>query len=283
MGWVAEPRTVQGGSIHELVSGRQLAARLFRLARGQATGILSIARPAAKAHTLILDRGLLVVSTRAESSDLGRDHSGHARSIGKKLRRLAGEPSLRLRFDGGVRATPPGSSCKRVALDAWILGYLESSLTRSRAAQLTSELAGQRISVRESLAPLPAHLDETGRRLVAALTCPIRIDQLATAARAPRFRTLAFVFALRELGALRQTGVGAIRSVPSKRLKAERLLGLDDFSDQNDVKRAYHRIARALHPDMHPVATDVERRRLESKLADVNRAYRQLLRATGRQ
>ncbi len=271
---------MNNGSIHEVISGRGLTAILFRLARQKASGVLSIGRPQAVSRIYTLQRGLLVVSTR--DMPCQRGSHVHARQVGRQLRQLAAEPTLRFRFDGGVQTCPPGSSCKRVALDAWILGYLESSLTSSGAERLRLQLAGSRLSILPSQAPCASHLDATGRRLLDALSTWRRIDELPTAARAPRFRSIAFVFAMREVRALTLAGVasqpliGTVRSAAASK-DAHNILGLELGADRIDVKRAYHRLVRALHPDLQPHLDSTDRERLENKLAEVNRAYRQLL------
>ena len=43
------------------------------------------------------------------------------------------------------------------------------------------------------------------------------------------------------------------------------------------IKRAYRRLARMFHPDLHPAASDEERRELESRFAKVTEAYRTLV------
>ena len=273
---------MNNGSIHEVISGRELTATLFRLARQKASGVLAIGRPQAVSHIYTLQRGLLVVSTRDTLPQRGPHF--HARQVGRQLRQLAAEPTLRFRFDGGVHTSPPGSSCKRVALDAWILGYLESSLTRSGAERLRLELAGSRLSILPSQAPCMSHLDATGRRLLDALSSWRRIDELPTAARAPRFRSLAFVFAMREVRALTLAGVASRPWITGRSTgackDAHRVLGLELGADRVAVKRAYHRLVRALHPDLQPHLDSSDRQRLENKLAEVNRAYRQLLRSS---
>jgi hypothetical protein len=55
------------------------------------------------------------------------------------------------------------------------------------------------------------------------------------------------------------------------------VLGLTPGADAADVKRAYRRLARALHPDLHPGATEEQRRQLERQLCQVNEAYRTLV------
>ena len=60
------------------------------------------------------------------------------------------------------------------------------------------------------------------------------------------------------------------------RLAAMRLLGIDDAGDPGAVKRAYRRLARALHPDLQPHADDQQRRMLERRFAEVTAAYEAL-------
>ena len=50
---------------------------------------------------------------------------------------------------------------------------------------------------------------------------------------------------------------------------------LDWFRDE--IKRAYRRLARALHPDLQPGLDDVRRRELEARLAEVTAAASTLL------
>ena len=255
---------MEDGSIHDVVTGGELLAQLYRLSRNSATGIATVARPTTRATSLVLARGQLIVSARDEG-----------RTIVSVLRRLTSEPRVHLYFEGGEALYPAGH--RRVALDAWAFAHLERSLSGSGAAALATELAGLRIAIREELAPDPALLDETGRRLIAALTSPLRADELPTVARAPRFRTLAFLFALDKLGALEHLGVAA--TVARADLgTASRALGLEEGADRVRVKRAYRRLARALHPDLASAVPSSARRARERKLADVNRAYRLLLR-----
>lgn len=57
---------------------------------------------------------------------------------------------------------------------------------------------------------------------------------------------------------------------------AWRVLGLAPGADVLEVKRAYRRLARAVHPDLHPDAGPDERRRLEARFAELTEAYRRL-------
>jgi DnaJ-domain-containing protein 1 len=58
---------------------------------------------------------------------------------------------------------------------------------------------------------------------------------------------------------------------------AWRVLGLSPGAEVAEIKRAYRRIARTVHPDLHPDASDAERRALETRFAEVTEAYRTLV------
>jgi DnaJ-domain-containing protein 1 len=55
------------------------------------------------------------------------------------------------------------------------------------------------------------------------------------------------------------------------------ILGLPPGAQPADIKRAYRRLARSVHPDLHPLATDEERRALEARFSEINEAYRSLV------
>lgn len=56
-----------------------------------------------------------------------------------------------------------------------------------------------------------------------------------------------------------------------------RVLGLPEGAQRDEIKRAYRRLARAVHPDLHPGATAEERRALEVRFAAITDAYRALV------
>jgi hypothetical protein len=61
---------------------------------------------------------------------------------------------------------------------------------------------------------------------------------------------------------------------PAVAPSAWRVLGVAPGTDMAEIKRAYRRLARAVHPDLHPGATDEERRALEARFAEITDAYR---------
>jgi hypothetical protein len=58
---------------------------------------------------------------------------------------------------------------------------------------------------------------------------------------------------------------------------AWRVLGLPPGADVATIKSAYRRLARSVHPDLHPGATESERRALEVRFAEITEAYRTLV------
>ena len=67
------------------------------------------------------------------------------------------------------------------------------------------------------------------------------------------------------------------RGVDPRRAAAMRVLGLDGIADELDVKRAYRRLARTLHPDLQPGADEQRRRVLERRFAELTAAYEALV------
>lgn len=250
--------------------GRGALVRIaYKLGRQAASGVLSAGAPGTRPEVFVLRRGGVVCG----EGELAR------RAIAGRLARLAAEPALTGSFDGGVAAYPPGAA-HQVALADWARSHLEAQLDGTLADLLVGELAGARLSVRGELAPSP--LDDVDRRMLAALDRPRRLDQIWPLARTPRFRLLAFVHFLRSVGALVTEGVAAERSAPvrvapdANRRAAQRLLGVEDGAELEAVKRAYRRLARALHPDLQPHADEQRRRALERRFAEVTAAYEML-------
>lgn len=250
----------------------ELVRLAYRLGHQAASGVLTLARPGADARpdVLALRRGAAVCG----SGEPGK------RALMTRLAHAAAEPALTARFEDGVTAYPPGAP-HQVSLAAWARAHLEAQLDGGLADALLRELAGARLALRPELAPAPA--DEADRRMLAALAEPRRIDQIWPIARAPRFRLLAFLHFLRGVGALAielAARPAADRPAPARpadpRTRAMQLLGVDDAADLDAIKRAYRRLARALHPDLQPGADAVRRQALERRFAEVTAAYEAL-------
>jgi DnaJ-domain-containing protein 1 len=249
---------------------------VYRLARTHATGVLTVFpdQPANLAAGSSPRAGHVMVLRRGQLMTADADAAG-GRATALRLERLASLEGARFYFDGGVAAYPPGALLRQYNLAAWARAHLEAQFDAARAQTMVRELAGIRLALRPELGPELATCDETDRRILAALAVPRRLDQIGALARTARFRLLSFLYFLRAVGAVTLAGVAApARSVEDD---ACRLLGVPAGADRETVKRAYRRLARALHPDMHAGTSDERRRQLERKLADVNSAYHRLL------
>jgi DnaJ-domain-containing protein 1 len=61
------------------------------------------------------------------------------------------------------------------------------------------------------------------------------------------------------------------------RVSAWRVLGVAPGADAVEIKRAYRRLAREFHPDLHPEASDPERQSLAERFSALTTAYRSLV------
>lgn len=243
----------------------ELVRVAYRLGHGAACGVLTLAAAGERPELLVLRRGAAVSG----------DGEPARRALMTRLARAAAAPALVVRFESGVAACPPGA-LHQVPLAGWARGHLEAQLDGALAERLVHELAGARLAVRRELAPAAG--DEADHRMLVALAEPRRLDDVWRMARAPRFRLLAFVHFLRGVGALAIDAAGpraAPRAIDPRRA-AMQLLGVADAGDREAIKRAYRRLARAVHPDLQPGADPAERRALERRFAELTAAYEAL-------
>jgi hypothetical protein len=242
---------------------------LYRLGRQAASGVLTIVLHGSRREVFVLRRGAIVLA----DGDTAR------KALVARLVRLVAIDEMIAVFEGGITAYPPGAT-HQVALMGWTRQHLEAQLDSTLAEVVVKELAGVRLSMRSELAPDP--VDDADRRMLIAMAAPRRLDQIWPLARTPRFRLLAFLHFLRSIDALEGLGVVAERTAPHRiidgRLEAaRRLLGVEPGADPDVVKRAYRRLARALHPDLQPEADVARRRTLERRFAEVTAAYEALI------
>lgn len=111
-------------------------------------------------------------------------------------------------------------------------------------------------------------LDE--RPLVAMLATARTLDEIDRAQPCPPARTGKLLAFLEAMGALTVESELSLAA-------AYALLELGDGAAPDEVKRAYRRLARALHPDVHPTASADELKELERRFAAVSAAYRKLV------
>jgi DnaJ-domain-containing protein 1 len=248
----------------------ELVRLIYRLGRHGASGMLKLTPFGERTECFVLRRGNAMVG----EGELAK------RALLARFVRLVSTDDVALLFEGGVTSVIPPGAQHTVSLMGWARTHLEAQLDSSLADALVRQLAGIRLSIRTELAPDP--LDEADRRMLVAMTLPRRLDQIWPLARTPRFRLLSFIHFLKSVDALAVEGIVAERSAPVRRIDPRRaaaleLLGVQDDADVEDVKRAYRRLARALHPDLQPHADADRRRTLERRFAEVTAAYEALV------
>jgi DnaJ-domain-containing protein 1 len=270
---------VANDNLRRALARGELVPFLFRLGHQSASGVLTINARAQRSEVFVLHRGFAIVGGTGELEK---------RALVSRLVRLAAQ-DVAVVFEGGVNGVvPPVGSSHRASLVEWARTHLEAQLDGSLAETIAQRLAGARLTLRPELAPPPR--DEADRRMLLAMSQPRRLDQIWPLARTPRFRLLAFVHFLMAIDALAVEGVvteqsgrvTANRPPPTaplcpRRIAAMELLGIDETADAFAVKRAYRRLARALHPDLQPDIDAARRRALERRFAEVTAAYEALL------
>jgi hypothetical protein len=288
---------VQGQASGVLERG-DLAPFLYRLGHAQVTGALDLVPVAAgSGESLWIERGCVVTGV---GDPMGR-------VAARRLGGMAGMRRVRYCFAAGAQAGAPQAG-PALHLSGWARAHLEAQLDAQCARVLLDELAGPRLSIAPGCAPPATVCDEIDLRIVAAMQAPRPLHEIWRLARTSRFRLLSFLYFLRSVRALQLSGGTRAAAGPAgpgtlgpadidavghpdrvsqraptqdpqqdgQRL-AERLLGVAPGADRAAIRRAYRRRARALHPDLQPQVSELQRRRLEHALAVVTEAYEQLL------
>lgn len=201
------------------------------------------------------------------------------------LVRLAQRDVARARPLAGLPARSPGP--RTLSLVAWVRRATERALDVERADVLRDRFSTTPIMLLPSRVPRLSELEPKERELCAALARPRTLSELAGLARAPRFVVLSFVAFLDQVGALGDERpapaapplpLEAASQLEPAQARALHLLGLSVGAEPSTVKAAFRRLARTLHPDVHPAAGEAERRRLARSFAAVSDAYTLLAR-----
>jgi hypothetical protein len=125
------------------------------------------------------------------------------------------------------------------------------------------------------MTPHASCLGHDEKPLVSFLAQPRTLAELDAARLCPPSRAARLLAFLDAVGALAIDTHVALELVTLREAYAR--LELPDGAPLDDVKRAYRRLARALHPDLHPDASPAEHRELERRFAEVSAAYRRLM------
>lgn len=222
---------------------------LGMLHRGASTGTLELVEDRGRSHRIHLTGGLVVaVEVDGASPSLAEILRDERAADEDVLRRslLRAMTSQRLHGEVLVGEFCLSPAVVGAALRRQLVGRL-SVLEALRDARVSFRVAVR--PPRESLAPRD--------RVAPAWGGPLEAREFLHGRRRARERTA--------------------RCAPNPDPSAWQVLGLLPGSDVADVKRAYRRLARNVHPDLHPDADEAQRRALEARFMEITDAYRALL------
>lgn len=177
----------------------------------------------------------------------------------ERLQRLLGREEIAWRWEEGAERAPLGR----------VTPFHPAALLR-RLVVVDGAAFRERVGPARLQLATPPHrscIASDERPLLSLLGRPRALHEL-DAVCAPD-RTAALLAFLAAMGAVHLEGELTLE-------RAYATLELAASAPAAEVRRAYHRLARALHPDAHPEATDSERRQLAARFAAVTAAYHRL-------
>jgi hypothetical protein len=244
----------------------QVARRLWELAQNQATGTLRLVRTDASTAPLRLE----LHHGWVHAVELSPAYSivGDAPPRGEdKLRVFLRLSDQQYRYDNFFENMPAAKVGKCAP-------FHPAVVVRNHVdAQAVDQVLWRaRVGAGRMHLPKPPHpscLGQDERPLVAYLSRPRTLAEVDAANFCPPPRTARLVAFLDAIGALVVT-VDADAT-------AYAVLELTEGASLEEVKRAYRRLARELHPDLHPGASAEDLRDLERRFAEVSAAYRKLV------
>jgi DnaJ-domain-containing protein 1 len=214
---------------------------LGTLHRAGATGTLELAEDRGRTHRIHLARGRVVAV----------EIDGASPSLAEILRgeRLVGDELLRRSL---LRAVSSRRLHGEVLVDEFRLSpeVVGRALRRQLLTRLTvlEQLADARVAFRVTVRPPRGAVHDA----------PLEPREFLHGRRRSRERTTPGPAPARDSGPWQ-------------------VLGLPPGAAPDEIKRAYRRLARSVHPDVHPAATATERRALQDRFAEITEAYRSLV------
>jgi DnaJ-domain-containing protein 1 len=193
-------------------------------------------------------------------------------------------PEAQLRYILRQRGRPEFSADARLSLrfavdefrpDATIRQHIDAQALSPDP--LRQHIGTQRISVTTALHASALHAEEIAavRFLKEPRTVPELLEQGAKAGAWSPLRAMKLLVVLDALGTLVVGEIGAALR------QAYKELGLEVTADLDEVKQAYRRRARTLHPDSQPNLPAEALRELTDRFTALHAAYRLLMRHKG--
>jgi hypothetical protein len=184
-------------------------------------------------------------------------------------------PEAQLRYIMRLRA--PAEFHQNATMSAWrtispfhpapsIRNHVEAQ--HLQPEQVRRRIGQQRIAI--SLIPHTSCIGWDEKPLVGYMAQPHTLHEIEQSGICPPLRTLRLITFLDAVGAL------SLYPAVHPMADAYALLGLIPGATPEQIKSAYRRLARELHPDVHPNASAVERNALAARFAAIHAAYRRL-------
>jgi hypothetical protein len=239
---------------------------LGSLHRARATGTLELCEDRGRVHRVYVAEGLVAAV----------ELDGATPSLAEILRRdgAADDDVLRRSL---LRAMASQRLHGEVLVDDFRLSpvVVGNAIRRQLVARLETleRLSDARVSFRVAVRPPRGALtpDGLGRGVAPGRSGAVP----ASRAWAPPLEPSEFLHGRRRQR--ERTGPPRVPAPEASSPLAWRVLGLPPGADVTAIKRAYRRLARDFHPDLHPEATGEERRALELRFVEITRAYRSLV------
>jgi DnaJ-domain-containing protein 1 len=233
---------------------------LGTLHRSRATGTLELAEFHGRTHRVHLSRGLVVAV----------ELDGPVPSLAEELRRAntVGDDVLKRSL---LRAIASRRLHGEVLVRDFKLSpsLIDTALRRQLSTRLgvLERLADAQVLFRVTVRPPRGAL----------LDDPLRPPEFLSGRRRARDRGAPANGTPPPTPASRRASYEPAPSVDPRQLAAFRVLGVPLGADPVAIKRAYRQLARNFHPDLHPQATDDERRALAERFVEVTAAYQTLV------
>ncbi len=184
-------------------------------------------------------------------------------------------PEAQLRYVMRLRA--PAEFHPNASMSAWrtispfhpapsIRNHIEAQ--HLQPEQVRRRVGQNRISI--GIQPHSSCIGWDERPLIAYMAQPHTLRELEESGVCPSMRVLRLIMFLDAMGAL------SLHQTTHPLADAYALLGLIPGATPEQIKSAYRRLARELHPDVHPHASPLERNSLAARFAAIHAAYRRL-------
>ena len=226
------------------------------LHRSRATGTLELAEAHGRTHRVHVARGLVTAV----------EIDGDASSLAEVLRRAGAVDDDTLRRSL-LRAIASHRLHGEVLIRDFKLSptLVDTALRRQLLARLSAldQIGDAQVFFRVTVRPPRGALSEDPLRPLEFLSGRARARD-----RSPHTHGRV---AQREVAPRHATG-----AIDPRQAAARRTLGVDLAADAVAIKRAYRQLVRHYHPDLHPQASEAERRALSERFVAVTAAYQTL-------